>query len=138
MVILSCQKSANPSRSRRKNLSRNEKNKRYNEQKMNLPKAGRHEGLKIPFWRQSTASPPADSIKTPELFSNSNDSGAFFLFYFLEALEGREVFYERRTSHAQLKSMTQLGTLQRDRSCLFVYCAAAFVRRCRTRRSSVL
>ena len=63
--------------------------------KMNLPKAGRHEGLKIPFWRQSTASPPADSIKTPELFSNSNDSGAFFLFYFLEALEGREIFDEK-------------------------------------------
>ena len=95
MILSSYQKSANPSRSRRKNLSRNEKNKRYNEQKMNLPKAGRHEGLKIPFWRQSTASPPADSIKTPELFSNSNDSGAFFLFYFLEALEGREIFDEK-------------------------------------------
>ena len=35
---------------------------RHNEQKSNLPKAGRHEGLKIPFWRQSTGSPPVDDM----------------------------------------------------------------------------
>ena len=37
--------------------------KRYNEQKSTLPKAGRHEGLKIPFWRQSAGSSPAGGME---------------------------------------------------------------------------
>ena len=34
-----------------------------NEQKTTLPKAGRHEGLKIPFWRQSAGSSPAGGMR---------------------------------------------------------------------------
>ena len=63
MVISSYQKSANPSRSQRKNLSRNEKSNDTTNKKATLPKAGRHEGLKIPFWRQSAGSSPAGGTR---------------------------------------------------------------------------
>ena len=60
-------KNANPSRSRRKNLSRNEKSNDITNEKMTLPKAGRHEGLKIPFWRQSAGSTSVGGIEKPKI-----------------------------------------------------------------------
>ena len=70
--------------------------KRYNEWKLTLPKAGRHEGLKIPFWRQSMGLPPPETLKISELFVDSNDCWTFFLLCFLEALERREKSFLHR------------------------------------------
>ena len=80
--------------------------KRCNEWKPALPKAGRHEGLKIPFWRQSTGSPPPTVLKTPELFSDSNDSGVFFFVLFSGSVGGtRDFLAKREVLCAQLKSI---------------------------------
>ena len=107
MVISSYQKSANPSRSRRKNLSHNEKsNDTTNENRLCRRLADTRD-LKSLSGDRVRVRPPPIVLKTPELFSNSNDSGVFFLFYFLEALEGREIFWRKReVPCAQLKSMT--------------------------------
>ena len=71
--------------------------KRYNERKWTLPKAGRHEGLKILFWRQSMGLPPPETLKISEMFVDSNDCRTFFLLCFLEALERwEESFLHRR------------------------------------------
>ena len=39
---------------------------------------GRHEGLKIPFWRQSAGSSPAGGMERSELYGKTYDFWAFF------------------------------------------------------------
>ena len=73
--------------------------KRYNERKSTLPKAGRHEGLKILFWRQSMGLPPLETLKISEMFVDSNDSGLFLFIPFSGSAErARGIFREKRRS----------------------------------------
>ena len=77
MVILSCQKSANPSRSRRKNLSRNEEsNDTTNENRIYRRLADTRD-LKSLSGDRVRVRPPSAACKSPESFVDPNGSGLF-------------------------------------------------------------
>ena len=87
MILSSYQKNANPSRSRRKNLSRNEKsNDTTNENRLCRRLADTRD-LKSLSEDRVWGCPPLETLKISELLVDSNDCWTFFLLCFLEALE---------------------------------------------------
>ena len=64
---------------------------------------GRHEGLKIPFWRQSAGSSPAGGMERSKLYGKTYDFWAFFFLRMDGQKINRKGFFEEKEASLSMK-----------------------------------